>query len=111
MNSTCIFCSIIARKIPATIVKETKDILVIKDINPKAPIHYLIITKKHIENIQALEPGDKELVAQLPYMAQELSRDLPAPHAFKLVSNNGKDAGQHVFHMHIHFLSGKHFDF
>ena len=102
----CIFCKIIAKEIPATIVAEKDDLIVLQDRAPKAPIHYLIIPKKHIENIQALTPEDGYLVAKLFFMAQELSESLPGSGAFRLISNNGADAGQSVHHMHIHFIAG-----
>ena len=107
MNNTgCVFCSIIAKKVPSTIVEETPDVLVIKDIAPKAPVHYLIITKKHIENIKALTSADSQLAADLLLMAGNLSKKLSSPQAFRLVVNDGAQAGQRVFHLHIHFLAG-----
>ena len=102
----CIFCQIIKREIQTTIVMETDDVLVIKDHAPKAPIHYLILPKKHVADIQSLEAADELLAAHMFFVAQRLAKTLAQPHAFKLVSNNGASAGQRVFHWHLHFLSG-----
>lgn len=107
----CIFCRIINKELPAAVVADTADILVIKDLVPKAPIHWLIIPKKHIPDLQALAPEDKPLACNMLLMAQELSKKLPAPGHFRLISNNGAEAGQHVFHIHFHFLSGTRLEF
>jgi len=106
-QENCIFCKIIEQKILANIIKETDDILVLEDIAPKAHIHYLIIPRKHIKDIQSLEPEDQGLAAQLLFMAKELSKEIPHAKDFKLVVNSGADSGQKVFHLHFHFLAGK----
>lgn len=111
IKADCIFCKIIGKEIPASIIKETDDIIVIKDIAPKTPIHYLIIPKKHIVDLQSLEGVDKELACNMLFMAHELAKDLPGSKAFRLVSNNGHDAGQRVFHIHFHFLAGRELEF
>jgi len=103
----CIFCKIISKYIPAKIIDENDDILVIQDLHPKAPVHYLIIPKKHIENIKKLEEADSDYVAKMMLMARKISEKLPGSGSFRLIMNNGKDAGQSVFHLHSHFLSGK----
>ncbi|KKP35268.1 MAG: Diadenosine tetraphosphate (Ap4A) hydrolase and other HIT family hydrolase [candidate division TM6 bacterium GW2011_GWF2_32_72] len=103
----CIFCKIIAKEIPSDIILENDDILVIKDLHPKAPIHYLIIPKKHIVNIKELHDADLLNAAQIMIAARELSRKLSGDGSFRLIMNNGADSGQSVFHMHCHFLSGK----
>jgi histidine triad (HIT) family protein len=109
MQANCIFCKIVAKQVPSSIIAETDDVLVIKDINPKAPIHYLIIPKKHIADLTGLEAGDVALAGQMLLMAKQLAQDLSGSKGFKLLVNNGPDAGQVVFHSHIHFLSGKKF--
>lgn len=102
----CVFCKIIARQIPSDIIAETDDIIVIKDIRPKTSIHYLIIPKKHIPDIQSLQNHDVSIAGNIIMMAQKLSSQLPNSQAFRLVSNNGSDVGQIVFHIHFHFLAG-----
>ncbi len=109
MIHECIFCKIIARTIPSDIILETDSIIVIKDIHPKAPIHYLIIPKKHVPDIQSLHKEDHCIAQDIFAAAQQLSTQLPQDQSFRLVSNNGASVGQVVFHIHIHFLAGKQF--
>lgn len=102
----CIFCKIIARQVPSTIIAETDDIIVIEDRAPKTPIHYLIIPKKHIKDIQSFERGDCCYGSKMMLMAQKLSQETPHASDFKFLINNGYNAGQRVFHIHAHFLAG-----
>ncbi len=103
----CIFCAIIAGSIPSDKVVETENLIVIKDISPKASIHYLIIPKKHIADMQSLGSDDAQLAGDMMLMATRLSQDLSDPRAFRIIVNNGAAAGQCVFHLHMHFLAGK----
>lgn len=107
MLNSCIFCKIITQQIPATVIAENDQIIVIKDINPKAPIHYLIIPKKHLSDITEFQPDDQNLAGAMLLMAKKLSEQLSGSKAFKLIINNGADVGQSVFHSHMHFLAGK----
>lgn len=103
----CIFCKIIARELPAKVVVENDETIVIQDVAPKAPVHYLIISKKHISDVMVLEKTDAPLVAKMFLMAKHVAEKLSGSQAFRLIINNGRDAGQSVFHLHFHFLSGK----
>lgn len=104
MIDSCIFCKIVAKQIPSTVIYETDDILVIKDLYPKAPIHYLIMPKEHYQDIQSIPDENMDLASQMFAAAKKLSQDSGD---FKLVVNSGAAAGQKVFHVHMHFLAGK----
>jgi histidine triad (HIT) family protein len=108
-HNTCIFCKIIARQMESDIIMETDDIIVIKDIYPKASVHYLIIPKKHIHDIRHLTKEDDHIAAALVTTAQHLSSSLLNSSDFRLVSNNGPLAGQVIFHIHFHFLAGTYY--
>ena len=105
----CLFCDIIAGKIPAEIVDQNDDVIVIKDINPKAPVHLLIIPKKHIVDVREFEKEDIELGGKMFALAQKISKDLDNI-PFRLVISNGYDAGQRIDHLHMHFLAGRAFE-
>jgi histidine triad (HIT) family protein len=105
-NASCLFCKIIGREINSEIIRENDNVIVIKDINPKAAVHYLIIPKKHFENLLTLDDDDKQMAHSIMAMARDLGKSLKEPQAFNLISNNGAAVGQSVFHSHWHFLSG-----
>ena len=105
-----LFQKIIDREIPADIVYEDDHCLVFKDINPVAPIHLLIIPKKQIEKIADTELLDQNLLGHLFLVAGNVARDLGVEDAFRLVVNNGSGAGQTVFHLHIHLIAGREFN-
>lgn len=105
-HSDCIFCKIVAGSMTSNIIAQTDELIVIKDIAPKAPIHYLIIPKKHVKDIQSLERTDCCLASKMVLMAQRLSKETTGAHDFKFVINSGYEAGQRVFHLHAHFLAG-----
>ena len=107
MVADCIFCKIIHGDIPAKKIAQNDHVIVIQDIAPKAPVHYLVIPKKHIQDVASLGPEDIHLAGELFHMASHLAQNLSGSQAFRLITNNGSDAGQTVFHLHIHFLAGK----
>ena len=102
----CIFCKIIAHELPSTVITENEDILVIKDIAPKAPIHYLIMPKKHIVDVLDLKKEDMFLAVKMVEMIQYVAKDRVKNHNFRLMVNNGAEVGQIIFHLHYHFLAG-----
>ncbi len=106
MVDHCIFCKIIAKTLPATIVQETDSLIVINDIQPQAPIHQLIIPKKHVETILQLQDEDMHIAQDIFRMAQTLAKTHNIT-SFRLVNNNGQQSGQSVFHIHFHFCAGK----
>lgn len=105
-----IFTKIINREIPAKIVDETEDLIVIHDIAPKAPVHLLIIPKKEIKDIQSFANDDFHYADKMFRMAKKLSREIPGAEDFRVVINSGAKAGQKVFHVHMHFLAGTQMD-
>ena len=102
-----LFTKIINKEIPADIIFEDDLSLVFKDINPQAPTHLLIIPKKPIPKLSDASVEDKELLGHLMWVAGEVARDLGLDETFRLVTNNGAGAGQSVFHLHLHLLSGR----
>jgi len=105
--SDCIFCKIINKEIPADIFYEDQDLIVFKDINPKAPIHYLIVTKQHIESINHLEKENISLIGGMFLTAKKIADKLGLKDkGYKLVFNVGRGGGQIVDHLHLHILGG-----
>ena len=106
MNN-CLFCKIIKKEIPAEIIQEADKFLVLKDIEPKAPLHLLIIPKEHISSVDSLKEQDKELIGQLFLFAKEVAREHKVSETgYRLIFNIGKDAGQTVEHLHLHLMGG-----
>ncbi|MDD3773817.1 MAG: histidine triad nucleotide-binding protein [Patescibacteria group bacterium] len=103
----CIFCKIIKKEIPAKIHYEDKDIIVIKDANPKAPIHLLIIPKIHFKSLNEIKSKNQKLLGKLLLTAQKISRkEKFDQNGYKIIINTGENAGQSVEHLHLHLLSG-----
>ncbi len=108
MSEETIFSKIIKREIPADIVYEDDQVLAFKDIEPKAPFHVLIIPKKAIATINDIAPEDKEVVGQLYCVAAKLAQEYGyAESGYRVIMNCNKDAGQIVYHIHLHMLAGK----
>ena len=106
MSDNCLFCQIIAGKIPATVVYQDKAITAIRDINPQAPTHILILPHQHIAGVSEAATNDAELLGQLLLAAQTLAAQEKLT-GYRLVINNGAEAGQTVFHLHVHLLGGR----
>ena len=107
--SETIFDKIIRKEIPSDIVYEDELCLAFKDVNPQAPIHILIIPKKAIAKVADANNDDQNLLGHMLLMAGKIAKDLGVKDAFRLVVNNGEEAGQTVFHLHIHLLAGRDF--
>ena len=106
--SDCLFCRIAAKEIPAKIVYEDDDVVAFRDINPQAPIHILIIPRKHISGNLDIADADAGLVGRLFIAANRLAKEEGVDAAgFRTVFNCGADAGQAVFHLHLHLLGGR----
>ena len=105
-----IFELIIAGKIPSTKVFENERILAIEDIHPVAPVHILIMPKKHMPDLQGVKPDDLLLIGEIVQVAQELARRLGIEQGYRLLSNNGPMAGQTIFHLHFHLIGGRPLD-
>ena len=101
-----IFQKIIEKEIPSDIIFEDELCIVIKDINPQAPIHLLVIPKKHIPKLADANNDDLEILGHLMLIVGNMSRQFNVEDAFNVVINNGENAGQTVFHLHIHLLAG-----
>jgi histidine triad (HIT) family protein len=106
--STCIFCRIVARDIPSEIVHENDHVLAFRDLRPVAPTHVLVIPKRHVAAVREAEDGDVELLGQVMLGARDVARKLGlVAGGYRVVMNNGEDAGQTVFHLHAHVLGGR----
>ncbi|MES2122791.1 MAG: histidine triad nucleotide-binding protein [Chlamydiota bacterium] len=104
---TTVFGQIIAGKIPSEKVFENERILAIKDIAPAAPVHILIMPKKQIPNLQSLQEEDLPLISEIIQVAQKLAEEFDIEEGYRLLTNNGAEAGQTVFHLHFHLIGGR----
>lgn len=101
-----LFLKIINREIDSDIIYETEFVIVIKDINPQAPIHFLVIPKKKFKTISDIPKEEFFYFSELFAAIQYLSKTIPNADQYKIIINNGEKAGQCIFHLHIHFLAG-----
>jgi len=106
--STCLFCKIINRDIPGSIVYEDDRVLAFNDINPQAPTHVLVVPKRHIASLNELQPGDDQILGELVRRAAAIAKERGiSAGGFRTVFNTNSDAGQTVFHIHLHLLGGR----
>lgn len=105
---SCLFCEIVAGRIPARVAYQDETLLAFHDINPQGPTHILVVPKKHIESVMDLAPGDDALVGSLVRRARDLAREKGlGERGFRLVLNFGDDAGYSVYHVHLHLVGGR----
>ena len=104
----CVFCKIIEGKIPSEKVYEDENLLAFKDINPVAPIHILVIPKKHIEKLIDVKEEDSYLIAEIFKAINKIVKQLNIEEdGFRVIANCGRDGGQEVMHIHFHIIAGK----
>ncbi|MBI2122117.1 MAG: histidine triad nucleotide-binding protein [Candidatus Sungbacteria bacterium] len=101
----CLFCKIASGEIPSETFYEDKDVRVFKDINPKAPVHLLVVPKVHIQSIAHLETNHSDVITKIIYIAKRTAADRGLT-GYKLVFNVGKEGGQVIDHLHLHLLGG-----
>ncbi len=106
MNQDCIFCKIIKGEIPGKFVYKDAEMVAFYDITPKAPVHVLLVTRRHIESLQFITKQDELLMGKLMIKIPEIAKKIGIADGFKIAVNNGKIAGQIVYHLHIHMLGG-----
>jgi histidine triad (HIT) family protein len=106
--SDCLFCRIVKREIPAAIVYEDDHVLAFNDINPQAATHVLVVPKQHIASLNDLQPGDDPIVGEVVRRAAAIAKERGiAERGFRTVFNTNREAGQTVFHIHLHLLGGR----
>ena len=107
----CIFCKIIKKEIPSKIVYEDETVMVFEDIEPKAPVHMLIVPKLHIPTILDINEAHKDVLFHMYEVANKIATEKNiAARGFRLIVNCNAEAGQTVFHIHMHLLGGKHME-
>lgn len=108
MSNDCIFCKITSKEIPATIVYEDDDIIAFDDIDPKAPVHCVVIPKKHIETLNDLNEESSSLAGSMFLAIKDIAKSKGVDQTgYRVVANCNKDAGQEVFHIHFHLIGGR----
>lgn len=106
MADQCLFCKIVRREIPATLVAETEDCIAFRDLHPQAPVHVLVIPREHVPSLN--DATDAAMVGRLSLLAAEIAkREGISEGGYRTVINTNADAGQTVFHIHLHLLGGR----
>ena len=107
MSASCPFCRIVSGEASARIVYQDDDLTAFHDANPQAPVHLLIVPNRHIEGISVVEPGDEPVLGKLFTVARQLGEEFELGEGYRVVVNNGRQAGQSVSHLHMHLLGGR----
>lgn len=105
-DPSCIFCKIIAGQIPSKKVYEDEHLLAFHDIHPWAPVHVLIVPKRHIPSMAEVTPADQALLGHMMVLAPQLMAELGVKGGFRQIINTGTDGGQEVYHLHLHVMGG-----
>lgn len=105
--AACLFCKIMAKQVPARILYEDETSIAFHDINPQAPVHVLVIPRKHLVSAEEAVESDEALLGHLHRVAAKLAQELELTGGYRTVVNTGADAGQSVFHLHLHLLGGR----
>ena len=104
----CLFCKIVGREVPASIVYEDDRVIAFNDIKPQAPTHVLVVPKRHIESLNELQQDDDEIVGELIRRAAAIAKERGvSAGGFRTVLNTNRDGGQTVFHIHVHLFGGR----
>ena len=106
MDPNCIFCKIVDGKIPSKKIFEDDDVLAFHDISPLAPVHFMIIPKKHIASLAEAAPEDAPVLGKILSLAGRLAREQGSPDGFRTIVNTGKIGRQDVYHLHVHIIGG-----
>ena len=108
MTTDCVFCRIAAGQSPADIVYQDEAVVAFKDLYPKAPVHVLIVPRRHIESLATIEPADTELLGRCLQVARRLGEETGfAERGYRVSTNSGPEGGQVVGHLHFHFIAGR----
>ncbi len=103
----CIFCRIVARELPATIIHEDDEVVAFRDLNPQAPVHVLVVPRRHVASLDDAAPGDRAMLGGLLLAVKQIAANERIAGAYRVVHNCGAAAGQSVFHAHFHLLGGR----
>ncbi len=106
MSDNCLFCKIVRSEIPCRKVYEDDDVLAFHDINPVAPVHFMLVPKQHVVSLLVADESHAALLAKMLLLAPKLAKEQGLDNGFRTVINSGKGGGQEVFHLHIHVIGG-----
>lgn len=107
-SDSCLFCKIVQGEVPSEKVHETESVLAFRDIAPAAPTHVLVVPKRHVEDVRTVEPAHGEVLVEMLAVANEVARaEGISDSGYRVLFNVGADAGQTVFHLHMHVVGGK----
>jgi histidine triad (HIT) family protein len=105
---SCLFCEIVAGRIPVRVAYQDEEVIAFHDINPQGPVHILVVPKRHVTSLLDVGPGDDGMVGSLVRRARDLAQEAGlAERGFRLVFNCGEDAGYSVYHIHLHLVGGR----